>query len=470
MKQLKKKTKRTLSASAFLAAFIVAVLLLNIIINTAADKIQLRWDMTENKLYALTDETKNVLSSLEEEVTLYYFVSAGQEDTKIVQTLDMYRTASPKLKIVQNDPNTDPIASRRFTDKGIPVQQNTIVLERGSRFKAISASDVYQSYTTQSGNTMNAAFFGLEQLITRAISYVASDTSKRVCFTVGHNEIDYSGVMQLLEDENMEAFQIDLKTDEVPENIDSVFIMAPSEDFTEDEILRLDAFLSKGRGAHVAFDARRKALPRLEKYLEEFWGVTMYHDLVCEGDSSRTLNYSYMFLPTLGNHAITEETLSGNKSVVYMYARSLVVSEAEGVTDAATLAYTTENAFSVHGSDRNVTENIREGILPLSAALTKKTMDGSIESRMVVSGSYQVYDPFFLEEGSLANRSLLYGTTNFVNKDDDAALSISPKSLLMRTVMMSDGLTRFYIVLVSVLPAVLCFVLCFITFRRRRHL
>lgn len=470
MRKLKNKTKRTLSASAFLAAFVVAILFLNIIINAAADKIQLRFDMTENKLYALTDETKNVLSGLKEDVSLYYFASAGQEDTKIVQTLDMYRTASPKLKIIQNDPNTDPIASRRFTDKGIPVQQNTIVLERGNRFKAILASDIYQSYTTQSGNTMNAAFFGLEQLITRAISYVSSDTAKRVCFTTGHNETDYSALAETLKNENMEIFQIDLKTDTLPEDIDSVYIMAPSEDFTEEEILRLDAFLSKGRGAHVAFDARKKALPRLEKYLAEFWGVSMYHDLVCEGDSSRTLNYSYMFLPTLSQHTVTQDILSGNQSVVYMYARSLSLSEAEGVVDAVPLAYTTDKAFSVHGSDRNVTDNIRKGTLPVSAALTKKSMDGSIESRMVVSGSYQLYDPFFLSEGSLANLSMLYGTANFVNKDDNAALSISPKSLLMRTVMMSDGLTRFYIVLVSIAPAVVCFVLCFITFKRRRHL
>jgi len=470
MKQLKKGTKRTLSASAFLAAFLLAVLLLNLIVGAAADKIQLSWDMTENKLYALTDETKNVLADLKEDVTLYYFVSPGQGDSKVVQTLDMYRTASPKLKIIQNDPNTDPIASRRFTDKGISVQQNTIVLERGARFKAILPSDIYQSYTTQSGSTMNAAFFGLEQLITRGISYVSSDTTKRVAFTVGHNEIDYSPIMETLENENMEVFQVDLKTDTLPDDIDSVYIMAPQEDFTEEEVLRLDAFLSKGRGAHVAFDARRKALPRLEKYLQEFWGVTMYHDLVCEGDSSRTLNYAYMFLPTLSPHAVTKDIVSGNQSTVYMYTRSLSLGEAEGVTEAVPLAVTSEHAFSVHGSDRNVKENIREGSLPISAALTKKSMDGSIESRMVVSGSYQIYDPFFLEEGSLANRALLYGTANFVNKDDTASLSISPKSLLMRTVMISDGLTRFYIILICILPAVVCFVLCFITFRRRRHL
>ncbi len=466
---MKDKTKRTLSTAAVFALTLAAIIFFNIIIGLAADKLPLRWDLTENKLYALTDETKAVLSSLKEEVTLYYFASPGHEQEKIVRTLDMYRTGSDKLSIVQCDPNADPIAARRFTDKGIAIQQNTIVLERGTRFRAISPSEMYSGYTTQSGQTLDGAFFGLEQLITRAVAYVATDVTKNVCFTVGHNEIDYSGVLKELQSENIATYQIDLKTDDIPDTVDAVYIMAPAEDFTKEELLRLDAFLAKGKGAHIAFDARRKALPRLEEYLKAFWGVTMYHDLVCEGDSSRTLNYSYMFVPDLLEHPITEDIRLGNQRTVFMYARSLSVEEAEYVTPQI-LAQTTKSAFSVHGSDRNVTENIREGVLPLSVALSKKTMDGSVESRLVVSGSYQLYDSFFTAEGSLANRSLLFRTAQYVTFEDISALSISPKSLLTRSLLISDGLTVFYIIAVCILPPLFCFVLGVIIFRRRRHL
>ncbi len=466
---MKAKTKRTLSTAAVFALTLAAIILFNVILGLAAEKIQLRWDMTENKIYALTEETKAVLTSLSEEVTLYYFASPGHEQEKIARTLDMYRTASDKLKIVRSDPNSDPIAARRFTDKGISVGQNTIVLERGSRFRAILPSEMYQGYTTQSGKTLDGAFFGLEKLITRAISYVAVDTTKNVCFTVGHNEIDYSYLLEQLQNENMSTYQIDLKTESIPDSMDAIYIMAPSEDFTEEELLRLDAFLSKGKGAHIAFDARRKALPRLEEYLKSFWGVTMYHDLVLEGDASRTLNYSYMFVPDLLDHAITKDIREGNQRTVYMYARSMSIEEAEYVTPQI-LAQTTSSGFSVHGSDRTVTENIREGVLPLSVALSKKTMDGSVESRLVVSGAYQVYDSFFMEEASLANRSLFYGAAHYVNFEDSSALSISPKNLMVRSLLISDGMTTFYIIAVCILPPLLLFALGVIVFRRRRHL
>ena len=466
---MKAKTKRTLSSAAVFALTLAAIILFNVIVGLAADKIQLRWDMTENKVYALTEETEAVLQSLTEEVQLYYFASPGHEQEKIARTLDMYRTASDKLKIMQCDPNADPIAARRFTDQGISVQQNMIVLERGTRFRAISPAEIYQGYTMQSGETLDGAYFGLEQLVTRAIAYVSSDTTKNVCFTTGHDEIDYSYMAKQLQNENMSIYQINLKTDDIPEDMDAIYIMAPAEDFTEEELLRLDGFLAKGKGAHIAFDARRKALPRLEEYLRSFWGVNMYHDLVCEGDSSRTLNYSYMFMPDIAAHPITDAVQNGNQNVVYMYARSMEIQEAEYVTPEV-LAKTTSAAFSVHGSDRNVTENIREGVLPLAAALSKKTMDGSLESRLVVSGSYQLYDSFFLEEASLANRSMLYGTANYINFEDTSSLSISPKSLMMRSLLLSDGLTTFYIIVVCVLPVILFFVAGAIVFKRRRHL
>lgn len=469
MKALHSKTKRTLSATAFFAASILAIIFLNIVIGALADKLPLRIDVTKKKLYALTEETTHVLNALEKEVTLHHFVSPGYEDENIERVLDMYRSACPKLKTMRYDPNSNPIAARRFSDKGVSIQQNTMVIELDSRFKAISPADVYTSYTTGSGSTLENAFFGLEKLLTRAIAYVSTESVKRVLFTIGHGELDYASVLKTLQDENIETYQLDLKTQEIPETADSIYILAPASDFTADEILRLDAFLSKGRGVHICFDARRQPLPRLEKYLQEYWGVTMYHDLVCEGNPARTLNYAYMFLPTVASHIATDDIASGNQSLAFMYTRSLSLSGAEGV-EAVPLATTSKDGFSVHGSDPAVRENIREGELPVAAALTKKSMDGSVESRLVVSGSFEMYASSFLDEGALENRSFLYGVTNFVNKEEAGTLSVSPKSLLLEMVVISDALTRFYIFLVCILPPLLCFVLGFISFRRRRHL
>ncbi|MDD6308705.1 MAG: GldG family protein [Clostridia bacterium] len=465
---MKPKLKKRLSSDVFLCAVIAAILFFNIIIGVAADKIQLRWDLTENKIFALTKETKTLLSSLTEEVTIYYFVSPGYEQSDIKQTLDMYKTASNQLRILNADPNADPVFARRFTDKGAVVQQNTIIVERGDRYRVISPADIYQSYTTQSGNTLNKAYFNIEQNITRAIAYVESNKVQKVCFTVGHNEADYVNIMDILEEENIETFQIDLKTTDIPADMDAIYIMAPSADFSEDELLRLDAFLSTGKGAQVCFDARKKPLPLLEKYLSSYWGATLYHDIVCEGDESRIVNYSYMFLPAICQSAVSDEIYNGNQHVLWPFSRSLSITETENVT-ATVVAQTSDKAISRHGSDRNVTENIREGVLPVSA-LFEKTLPDNKHATLYVSGAYQPYDSSFLEEGSLANRNLLYGVIRHLNHDDASALSITPKSLLLHSMIIGDSLTTIYIVLVCVLPALIVFTLGIIRWRRRRHL
>lgn len=467
--KIKNKTKRTLSSMAILTATIAAIILFNLIVGVAADKIQLRWDLTENKLYALTDETKAVLETLTEEVTLYYFASPGQEEAQFVRVLDMYRSASDKLKIVQIDPNKNPIDARRFTEKGIDVQQNTIVAERDTRSKGISPREMYESYTTQSGQTLQNAYFTMEGAVTRAIAFVAASETKKVYFTTGHNEADYSAVAGLLLDENMEAYAVNLKTQDIPSDVDAIYILSPATDFTEDEILRLDAFLSTGKGAHFTFDANNAALPRLEKYLEEFWGARMYHDVVLEADSSRLINYPYIFIPELYSHTVTGGIMEGNRGMIFMYARSMEIIEKEEVSSSV-LAATTDAGFSRHGSDPNVKENIREGALPVAAAMERVSMDGEKRGRIVVSGSNHIYESSLLEEGSVANRSFFYGMTNYIGYNENSLLSVSPKSLIMHFMAMSDSVTTLCIIVVCILPPLIFFVAGFIKWRRRRHL
>ena len=97
-------------------------------------------------------------------------------------------------------------------------------------------------------------------------------------------------------------------------------------------------------------------------------------DFVFESDSSRTINYSYMFIPDILEHDITKAVLEGNQRTAYMYSRSISIEEAEYVTPQI-LAQTTSAGCSARISDGTVNENLREGVLPLSVALSKKTMD-----------------------------------------------------------------------------------------------
>lgn len=467
---LKRKTKKTISTAAFLALAVAAIIFLNVIVGMAANKIRMEYDMTANKIFTLSEETKGVLKELKEDVTLYYFVSPGMEKADVEQMLDMYQTASSRIKIVKKDPNKNPIEARQFSDKGMDTQQNSIVAERGDRLRGISASEIYQGHTLQSGETLDNAYFALEQLITRAIAYVAKDKTQKVCFVTGHNELDFSSVVSILQQENIEVYTIDLKTASIPAEMDAVYIMAPQEDFLQAELLGLDTFLKAGKGAHIVFDARQKPLPMLEQYLQEFWGVTVHMDMIHENETSRILDagQKYMFIPDVTSHAITEDIQEGNQSIFLTSARSLEFAETEDVTYTPLLV-TSEKAVSRHLEGKAIQDVVREGRLTSAAALTRKTRDLE-ESRLVVSGSLLLYDASLMNEGTLANRSFLYGTVNYIHFSENSALSISPKSLMTTIMTLDSRTTTLYGIFVCILPAVIFFAAGFIVWRRRRHL
>ena len=45
----------------------------------------LRYDMTENKLYSLSQETEDLCASLTQDVTFYYLGRTGQEDATVTE-------------------------------------------------------------------------------------------------------------------------------------------------------------------------------------------------------------------------------------------------------------------------------------------------------------------------------------------------------------------------------------------------
>ena len=58
---------------AILIVGVVAVtMFLNIVVEALTQKVPIKIDLTENKLFELTDETKGVLKSLDKDVVLHY--------------------------------------------------------------------------------------------------------------------------------------------------------------------------------------------------------------------------------------------------------------------------------------------------------------------------------------------------------------------------------------------------------------
>src|SRR5699024_308488 len=82
-----------------------------------------------------------------------------------------------------------------------------------------------------------------------AVSSVNADTLPLAVFDTGHNEMmDTTLYKNLLTSNNFETQEINLLTDEIPENAQLFVLATPATDYTPDEIEKLEAFLNDEEG------------------------------------------------------------------------------------------------------------------------------------------------------------------------------------------------------------------------------
>lgn len=465
------RSKHRINSAVLVAGVIIAAILLNIVVGALAEKIPLKIDVTENKIFELTAETKDLLSKLDKDVAVYYLVQPGNENLYVSQTVGMYTTASNKIKLESVDVVADPLFAARFKDKGIEAAAGSIVVECGGKAKLIEYMDMMETAYQASGQ-YSIVGFKLEQKLTNAINYVVSDKESWAYFTTGHGEIGYSTLKPIIEDENISTLEINLKTTDVPENAEALYILGPSADFSAEEIDKLDAYLSRGGRLNITFDAANGAVPNIYQYLNEFWGVTVKDDVVFESDANMIMSGNPLFLiPKLKSSDVTDSIISSKIDVIWPTTKSMAFKTTPGVTHTSIVESGSE-AISRDAAAEPLTqphENDVTGKHTLALAVTR-TFPSMPETKIVICGTTQFYATFFVEEASVANRSLLYGILRYFIGDGGGTLSIAPKNLEVSALSMSDAQTSVYIILFGVLPAAAVLIAGLWIWIRRRHL
>ncbi|MDO5311426.1 MAG: Gldg family protein, partial [Clostridia bacterium] len=119
------------------AAVIAGVILVNAIVSAVAEKMPMKFDMTNDGVYNYSEETKQVLAEAEGEINIYalYPDSASGELVQAVrETLDNYRQMGKNITVTYKDPYEDPAFAGKY---GSDVAIGSVIVEQGDRFKVI---------------------------------------------------------------------------------------------------------------------------------------------------------------------------------------------------------------------------------------------------------------------------------------------------------------------------------------------
>ncbi|OYP43775.1 ABC transporter, partial [Lachnotalea glycerini] len=318
-KFINKKSLKNGSYSMVISALMIAIV---VIVNLAVSHLPstyTKFDLSDTKLFTISDETKNILGNLKDEITIYLIAQDGSEDKTITELLDKYKALSSNISVVYKDPVLYPNFVSGYTSDGL--NENSLIVESAKRSKVVDYSDIFQTTTDYTTYESTTEFDGEGQL-TSAIDFVTSDNLPIIYTLEGHNEQTLSdSLQQEITKQNITVQSVSLVTSEaVPEDCGCLLIYSPLKDISEEESTKIADYLNSGGNAFIVSGYTEDELTNFNALLASY-GVSKTAEVVFEADANYyAMPYNHYLVPEINSHEITSPLISAKEKILLPYA------------------------------------------------------------------------------------------------------------------------------------------------------
>lgn len=467
---------RAFRAGGYSLAAAAIVIAIAVALNLMVGALPASWtkvDLTDTGLYSLSSQTEQLVAELEEDVTVYWIVQDGSQDSTMEQLLERYKSLSKHLKVEEKDPVVYPSFAQQYTDSTL--YNNSLIVVCGDRSRYISYYDIYVTdyssyYTTGTTSTQ----FAGESELTSAIDYVTNEDLPTVYTLTGHGESELpSELSEGAEDENLLLEELSLVNGEaVPEDADAIILYSPQRDISSDEKDALLTYLQGGGKLLLVTDYTDTDMPNLAE-LMEYYGTALMDGLVLEGDSDHHMRgYNYYLLPDISSHDITQPLVDGGYYILMPLAQGITVSDElrDGLT--VTELLTTSDSAYAKANGYNITTFEKEdgdvdGPFALGVAITEE-VEGGQTGIVWLTTSY-MFDSDNNMRVAGANNDLFLNALDWMCQRE-SAISIRAKDLSTEYLTVSSSsASTWSVILVAVVPLAFLVGGAVVTIRRRRR-
>ena len=340
-------------------------------------------DLSQEKLYTLTDESKERVKDIDKDVHLYFV--GYTDDNADLALAKQYKDVNERIvaEAVDSESRPDLVEKYGIEDTG----SSGIIIECGDRSKVLTATDLV-TYDTTTYETISIA----EERLTSAIISVTTDDIPKVYFLEGYSDftLDYNlyYLNVYLQNEITEVDTLNiLSTGNVPEDCDTLVITSPSQDFNNEAKTAIIDYIN--RGGNIlwlnAATAVSTDLPNVNEVLA-LYGVNPFEvGVIRETDSSRMVaNSPDLVIPNLGYSDITEDIYSDG--VILANPTKININEEglEGLKVVETdLATTSDGAYfrtNFNNSSATAAEGEETGSFVVGAELEKTITEANEEA------------------------------------------------------------------------------------------
>lgn len=426
-------SKKMIGTGAFSAGMIVVMCAICVVVNLVLTALPAKYtsiDCSATKLYSLTNDTKDRVSKLDEDITIYVLNSKKSKDAKIDETINRYKDLSSHINVKYVDPATSPKFYQDYTDT--TPTTNSLIIESKNRSKVIDYNDIYEydssSYYYGYQSQSSITGYDAEGQITSAIEYVTMDADELpVIYQItGHNETEIgSNFQNVVSKANANLKSLELFNEEkVPEDATAIIINSPTVDFNEEDAQKVIDYLNGGgKALIVGCYAYNDELTNFNKILAAY-NVSFKTGVVAENDSSKYYQNPLYLLPTVETTDYTSDATDG-----YVFlAGSCAINYPEDTDDVTyTKLLSTSDSAVLKKDWKNITTSKAEDSDengPFTTGLAVN--DSSTGASIVVFGTPYVVDDSYDNAVSGNNADMFKDVISSMTGNVELASSVIP--------------------------------------------
>ena len=442
-------------------------------------------DLTQEKLYTLTDESKERVKDIDKDVHLYFV--GYTDDNADLALAKQYKSANERIvaEAVDSESRPDLVEKYGIQDTG----SSGIIVECGDRSKVLTATDLV-TYDTTTSQTISIA----EEKLTSAIISVTTDDIPKVYFLEGYSDFTlgynmyYLSVYLQNEVTEVDTLNI-LSTGNVPDDCDTLVIPSPSQDFNDTTKTAIIDYINRG-GNILWLNAKilnTVDLPNVNEVLA-LYGINPFEvGAIRETDSSKMVaNSPDLIIPNLGYSKITEDLYSNG--VIFANPTKININT-DGLEDLKVvetdLATTSESAYfrtDFNNSSAAAAEGEETGPFVVGAELEKTITDANEEaetpavtSTLIIFGENYFISDYPLTQNSQYsaiqvssyNRDLVLNSLAYLSdREEDITARKSTGTVTYTATEQQDTIVR---IIIFAVPAVIIIAGIIVWQRRRRR-
>lgn len=375
-------------------------------------------DITQNKLFTLSESSKQQVKNVNEDITIYLI--GIEQESNLVDLAKQYNRENEKIKI-----ETIEDISQRADIKskyGITDETQVIIVETASKNKILTIDELYTyDYTTYQQLDVS------EEKITNAICDLTIEQKPKIYFLSGHNEYSLKSELSILSayltNEMNEIETLDLLVKgSVPEDSSLLIIGSPQKDFLDQEVELLTNYINNGGKILWMNDPsfRKETFPNMQKILD-IYGVKFEEGVILEQDESKiALQAPNYIIPNIATTDATKN-IATDGGILFVNASKITLADDEyneenSITSQIILTTSDKALFrkEVNNTSNSKIATDEEGEFILGAKLEKTLDDEKKSTLYVIANNFFVCDYQVTIGGNQISPIYLYNNKDYI--------------------------------------------------------